>query len=427
MEDSSSNGLNSDKFTIANVNFIPIFGQSLSVGAASTPIITSERKYEAGIKFNVGIRCAKKQESAFTSFVPLIEETSGATVDSAGVGETVASGCVEQLLELLCKEVGISPYSKYWNNHKFLFGSFGAGSTTISMLTEVPTSGIGYYQGVVNAMQAAKRICDEKGWTLNIPAWIWIQGETDQKKKTPKSDYKEALVNLARQFDIDAKAITGQENEVKCICYQTASQNIVGATTTPTFTSTAMDIPTAQMELVRDNDMFIASAPVYILDHSEKEHIHLSAKGEKMLGLYCGIALKSVISRACDKKGVTPINYSINENTLIIKCNVPCPPLKVDTYWVRKADNLGFTLLTHDNVNIIKSVEVFDDEVVLQCTQSPLNCRLIYGFNGTTGYDGRIKGSRGNICDNGNHIYHGDINSHDYTLSNYLYSFILEL
>lgn len=427
----SNNDLNLDKFTIANVNFIPIFGQSLSVGAAATPIITSERKYEAGIKFNTGIRCPKKQVSAFTSFVPLVEEVSGATVDSAGVGETVASGCVEQLLELLCKEVGISPYSKYWNNHKFLFGSFGAGSTTISMLTEVPTSGIGYYQGVVNAMQAAKNICDEKGWTLNIPAWIWIQGETDMKPTsaggyaTSKNVYKQKLQQLATQFDSDAKSITGQSNEVKCICYQTASQNIWA--NTPNYTSTIMDIPTAQMELVKGNDMFVASAPAYILDHSEKEHIHLSAKGEKMLGLYCGVALKSVINGTCNKKGVTPSTYSINGNTLILKCNVPCPPLRVDRNWVREADNLGFTLLTSNNVNIIESVEVFDDEIIIDCSQSPLNCRLFYGFNGTAGYDGRIKGSRGNICDNGNHIYHGDINSHDYTLSNYLYSFMFEL
>lgn len=419
----SNNDLNLDKFTISNVNFIPIFGQSLSVGAAATPIITSERKYKAGIKFNVGIRCSKKEVSAFTSFVPLVEEVSGATVDSAGVGETVASGCVEQLLELLCKEVGLSPYSNYWDNHKFLFGSFGAGSKTILELIEVPTSGIGYYQGVVNAMQAAKNICDENGWTLNIPAWIWIQGETDMKPgiATSKDIYKQKLQQLAAQFDSDAKSITGQSNEVKCICYQTASQNIWG--NTPNYTSTIMDVPTAQMELIKDNNMFVASNPVYILDHSKAEHIHLSASGEKMMGLYCGIALKSVIDGTCNKKGVTPATYSISENTVILKCNVPCPPLRVDNTWVKEVDNFGFTLLTSDNVNIIESVKVFDDEIVIQCSQSPLNCRLFYGFNGTSGYDGRLKGSRGNICDCGGRIYNGNIGGRQYTLANYLYTF----
>lgn len=416
-----------DNFVIENVNFIPIFGQSLSVGAAATPIITSKRKYEAGIKFNTGIRCPKKNVSAFTSFVPLVEETSGATNDSAGTGETVASGCVEQLVELLCKEVGISPYSKYWNNHKFLFGSFGAGSTTIAMLTEVPKTGIGYYQGVVNAMQAAKNICDKNGWTLNIPAWIWIQGETDMKPisasgpATDKETYKSALQNLAIQFDTDAKRITGQSNEVKCICYQTASQNIWG--NTANYTTTIMDVPTAQMELVRDNDMFVASNPAYVLDHSDSEHIHLSAKGEKMMGLYCGIALKSVIDGSCNKKGVTPATYVISGNTLVIKCNVSCPPLKIDKTWVKEIDNLGFKLLTSENVDIIQSVGVFDDEITISCSQSPLNCKLFYGFNGNPGYDGRLKGSRGNICDFGDRIYNGDIAGKQYSISNYLYTF----
>lgn len=419
--------LSLDNFIIENVNFIPIFGQSLSIGAAATPIITSKRKYEAGIKFNTGIRCSQKEVSAFTSFVPLVEEIAGATNDSAGVGETVASGCVEQLVELLCKEAGISPYSKYWNNHKFLFGSFGAGSKTISALTEIPTSGIGYYQGVVNAMQAAKNICDKNGWTLNIPAWIWIQGETDMKPKsaggaaTDKESYKAALQNLAIQFDTDAKKITGQSNEVKCICYQTASQNIWGSHAN--YNGTIMDVPTAQMELVRDNDMFVASNPVYILDHSDVEHIHLSAKGEKMMGLYCGIALKSVIDGSCNKKGVTPSTYSISDNTLVIKCNVMCPPLKINKTWVKEIDNLGFKLLTSKNVDIIQSVEVFDDEITISCSQSPLKCKLFYGFNGNTGYDGRLKGSRGNICDSGDRIYNGNVGGNQYSISNYLYTF----
>ena len=414
----------SHNMNLSNVSFIPIFGQSLSVGAAATPVITTKNKYPAALMFNIGIRCSQKSESSFTSFIELHETEAGKTNDSAGVGETVASGCVEQLIELICRDYGINPYSSYWDNHKFLFGSFGSGSKTIAMLTETPESGIGFYQGVVNAMKAAKRICDEKGWTLNIPAWIWIQGETDQKMKTPKADYKEALVNLAKQFDIDAKAVTGQDNEVKCICYQTASQNIVGATTTPMFASTAMDIPTAQMELVRDNGMFVASAPVYILDHSEKEPIHLSATGEKMLGLYCGKALKSVLDSSFKQKGITPQSFLVSENNITIKCSVPCPPLHSDTYYVNEVENFGFKVLNSSNLDIISSVKLFFDEIRISCSESPIGCKLMYGFNGTKGKDGRIEGSRGNVCDNGNHIYHGDINSHDYTLANYLYSFI---
>ena len=411
VKDTSFTSLN-----LSNVSFIPIFGQSLSVGAAATPVITTKNKYPAALMFNTGIRCSQKNESSFKSFVELHETEAGKTNDSAGVGETVASGCVEQLIELICRDYGINPYSSYWDNHKFLFGSFGSGSKTIAMLTETPESGIGFYQGVVNAMKAAKRICDEKGWTLNIPAWIWIQGETDQKMKTPKDDYKEALVNLARQFDADAKAVTGQENEVKCICYQTASQNIVGTTTTPTFASTAMDIPTAQMELVRDNDMFVASAPVYILDHSEKEPIHLSATGEKMLGLYCGKALKSVLSQK-KHTSLYPVKWKVIGNDLLVELS---KNIRVDSINVNSVENLGFIILNNKNANIINEISIIGDVVHISCYQSPLNCKMFYGFNGKKGKDGRKDGSRGNIVES------SDSSSTD-IFDDYLYSFGIEI
>lgn len=413
---------------LANINFIPIFGQSLSVGAAAFPAISKVQKYPAGIMFNGGVRCAKKAESFFTSFIPLVEQdniTPSPSGDSTGSGETVASGCLEKLVELLCNDYGINPFSSFYENHKFLFGSFGSGSKTISELVEVPETGIGYYQGMVNAMNAAKRLCNANGWTLNIPAWIWIQGETDQKStnNTSKADYKAALLQLAEQIDTDAKTITGQTNEVKCICYQIGSQNIVTPAPTPAYNSTAMDVPMAQMELVRDNDMFVASSPVYVLDHSTQEPIHLSAIGEKMLGLYCGNALKKVLDGSLASKGVTPSTVNVDGNTITIVCNVQSPPLRINTEWVKEVSHFGFSVLTSNNTDIITNVSVFDDTITITCSQSPLGCKLYYGYNGIKTKDGRIEGSRGNICDSADQHLYGEIDKKDYNLANYLYSF----
>lgn len=427
-------GIAHDMQNLANVNFIPIFGQSLSVGAAAIPIITSECKYPSAIKFAQGIRVSKKAENYFTDFVPLVEElnaTPDPSGDSKGSGETVASGCVEMLMELICKECGISPYSMYWDDHKFLFASFGSGSQTIADLTAVPSSGIGYYQGVVNAMNAAKRICESKGWTLNIPAWIWIQGETDQKgaNNTPYATYKAALLDLAEQFDTDAKSVTGQTNDVKCICYQTCSQNIV-CNYIPTFNDTVMDVPTAQMELVRDNDYFLASNPAYILTHSTVVHqdstsevIHLTAEGEKMMGNYCGIALRDILKGTLTKKGVTPKTFSVDGNTIKIECNVPSPPLKINNSWVKEVENSGFKVLNSSSSNILTNVSVFDNTIELTCSASPVGCRVLYCRNGTSGKDGRLLGARGNICDSANEIYSGNVGGVEYPLSNYLYGF----
>lgn len=401
-----------------NVIMIPIFGQSLSIGAAATPVITKQSKYPGAIMFSSGIEAAQKDVSYFTEFVPLQERERGMTEDSAGTGETVASGCAEKIIELLQLENGINCYSNYWENHKILFVTCGAGSKTIAQLMA------DYYQGLIHSVQGGKNVANNKGWNLFVPAVIYIQGETDQKtENTNLATYKQSLIDFANKINADVKNITRQTQDVKVIMYQTCSQNIVSTIKYPTFTNTAMDIPTAQMELVRDNDMFVACNPAYILDHSEKEMIHLSAVGEKMMGAYCGISLHSVICKNEKIKGLTPNNFSVEGNNIKIKYNVPAPPLCFNTSFVKEVENMGFSVIDSSDNNIISNVSVFDDEVTIECTKSPIGCKLYYGFNGTAYRDGRKEGSRGNLCDSADKIYNAKIDNKEYALSNYSYSF----
>lgn len=403
---------------MANINMIPIFGQSLSVGAAATPCITKQSKYPAGIMFSTGLLASQKEVDYFSEFVPLQERDGGVTEDSSGTGETVASGCLEQTIELIQKENGINAYSHFWDSHKFLFVSCGVGSKTISeLMTE-------YYQGLINAIKGGLNVAVKKQYTFNVPAIIYIQGETDQKAEgTDYESYKKQLSEFATNFNLAVKGITGQKNDVKVILYQTCSQNIVSTIKYPTFTNTAMDIPTAQMELVRDNDMFVACNPAYILDHSEKEMIHLTSVGEKMMGAYCGISLYSILLRDRKIIGLTPNSFSVDGNNIKIKYNVPVPPLQFNTSFVKGVENKGFAVLNSSDNDIIKNVSVYDDEVTIECTENPLGCKLYYGFNGTAYRDGRKEGSRGNLCDSADKIHSAKIDSKEYALSNYSYSF----
>lgn len=403
---------------MANINMIPIFGQSLSVGAAATPCITKQSKYPAGIMFSTGLLASQKEVDYFSEFVPLQERDGGVTEDSAGTGETVASGCLEQTIELIQKENGINAYSHFWDSHKFLFVSCGVGSKTISeLMTE-------YYQGLINAIKGGVNVAVKKQYTFNVPAIIYIQGETDQKAEgTDYESYKKQLSEFATNFNLAVKGITGQKNDVKVILYQTCSQNIVSTIKYPTFTNTAMDIPTAQMELVRDNDMFVACNPAYILDHSEKGMIHLTSVGEKMMGAYCGISLYSILLRDRKIIGLTPNSFSVDGNNIKIKYNVPVPPLQFNTSFVKGVENKGFAVLNSSDNDIIKNVSVYDDEVTIECTENPLGCKLYYGFNGTAYRDGRKEGSRGNLCDSADKIHSAKIDSKEYALSNYSYSF----
>lgn len=400
------NGLNK----LRRINMILLFGQSLSIGAAALPVITTSQKYKVGLMFNGGVRASQKTASFFTSFQSLFENATSVN------GETPASGIAEGLVEEIQRLTGLGVNSDFWDTHQFLFVSCGEGSKKISDLTT------DYYAGFLAAVQGAKNICNTLGYTLYVPAWVWIQGETDQKdENTNYTTYKTQLTNLATQIDTDVKAITGQSEQIKCVCYQTASQNIVSTTKIPSYTNTAMDIPTAQMELVRDNPYFIASSPVYSIDHSWVEPIHLSPSGSKTLGFHCGIALGNYIALDYQKKGVTPASYSVTGNQLDIIYNVQAPPLRFNSDFVKSVPNYGFTLLNNSNVNTIVSASVFDNTVSLYCNQTPSGSKLFYGFNGTSMFDGRVQGSRGNLVDS--QYARIAIQNKEYVLSNYAYTF----
>ena len=401
-------GITTVPANLQGVTMIPIFGQSLSVGVDALPVISTSAKYKAEIMFNGGVLAENKAVNFFTSFQSLHESNV----------ETPASGIADKIIEQIQKDEGISVNSDYWNTHQILFVSCGKGAQNISELMS------GYYTGLQNAIQGAKNICDNLGLTLNVPCWVFIQGETDQVDDTSYSDYKTALITLQTNFNTYVKSVTGQENNIKCVLYQVGGQNIAGDIKYPTYTNTdIMNVPLAHMHLVRDNDNFVASTPVYVCTHNNRSY-HLTGEGSKMLGEYCGIACKSIMFGEKSPTGLVPLSYTISDNTLSIVYDVPVPPIRIDTEWVNEVAHYGYVLLNSNDEDIISSVSVFNDTVTIECTESPINAMLFYGFNGTQRYDGRIAGSRGNICDSAKFTESGEIGGKIFTLGNYAYDFV---
>ena len=393
----------------AEITMIPIFGQSLSVGYDAEPAISTSPKYKAEVMFNGGVLEENQTVSSFTSFIPLAE----ATV------ETPASGCADKILEAIQSDDGISVNSDYWNTHKVLLVSCGKGAKSIAQLMS------DYYGGLQNAVQGAKNICDELGYKLNVPCLVYIQGETDQKIGTSYSDYKSALIQLQSQFDTYVKGVTGQTNDVKCVLYQSCGQNIAGTVKHPEYTNTQiMDVPMAQMHLVRDNAAFIPSSPVYCVDHNAHSY-HLTPYGSKMIGIYSGYGAQAAMFGRKSATGLVPLSYTISGNNITITYRVTVPPMRIDKEWVKEVAHNGFVVLDSNNTDIVSDVSVFDNTVTIECSASPVGCVLFYGFNGTEGYDGRLYGSRGNICDSAKFINNCEIVGQRFALSNYSYAFVI--
>lgn len=402
---------------LKRIVFIPIYGQSLSVGGESTPAITKSQKYNS-LKFNTGTISRPSSPDAVTSFIPLKEDSS----------ETSSSGTSEMFIETLMRENALYAYSKAWDNVQLLFVCPGQGSSNIAYLSNDEEGG--HYNYFKNCLQAAKNICDANGYTIEVPAWCWIQGETDLKEENTKDVYYSALLALQNKINTDVKSIIGQTKDVKCICYQTGCQCLY--TQDYSFSNNQMDVLTAQMEAVRDNDAFMASIPMYMMDHVIGANIHITNISEKLLGAYQGYALKRYLIDGEVNKGVCPLSFTVSGNDILVKYSVPCPPLEFDTNYVRETKNMGYTCIKSDDSDIIESVSLYNDTITIHCSESPVGCKLRYALNGEsivispstkTGNSGREYGGRGNLRDSqGYHVYK-DIEGSKYPLHNWAYAF----
>ena len=402
---------------LKRIIFVPIYGQSLSVGGESNPAISTVQKYNS-LKFNTGVSSRPSSPDLVTSFVPLTETSV----------ETSSSGTGEMFIEALMRENALYAYSTRWNNVQLLFVCPGLGSSSIEYLSNDKEGG--HYNYFKNCLQAAKNICDANGYTIEVPAWCWIQGETDIKEGNSKSVYYEALLSLQNKINSDVKSIIGQTNDVKCICYQTGCQCLY--TQNYDFNNNQMDVLTAQMEAVRDNDAFMASVPMYMMDHVIRANIHITNISEKLLGAYQGYVLKRYLIDKEMNKGVCPLSFTVSENNILVKYSVPCSPLEFDINYVRETKNMGYTCIKPDNSDIIESVSLYNDTVTIHCSESPVGCKLRYALNGEsiaippsskTGNSGREYGGRGNLRDSqGYHVYK-DIEGIKYPLHNWAYAF----
>jgi len=277
------------------------------------------------------------------------------------------------------------------------------------------------YQKFIEEITCAYNQAQEKGWNFNIPAICWMQGESDIANY-PNTDYKVLLKQMHHDLNTDIKSITHQSNDIRFICYQT---NIVtrGKNYKPNhFNGIEVQTPQAQMELVRDDTLFWASGPMYPYSFVN-ESLHPDGISQKRFGYLVG---KSVLDMLHHEKrfiGVVPINTKIRGNEVHLLFNVSYPPLCFDTVSVKKVNNYGFNVIRKDNIDIISSIKIASDTVIVKCNESPLGCKIRYAVNGDYWKNGWRVGPRGNLRDSQGNNQKVEIQGRTYALHNWCYQF----
>jgi len=276
------------------------------------------------------------------------------------------------------------------------------------------------YQKFLEEITAAQQKAHDKGWDFVVPAFCWMQGEDDALWKK-SVDYKKDLKTFQRNLNKDIKAITHQKRDVICICYQTNCLTLTKAYKPNSFTEKESQVPQAQLELVRDDEHFMASGPTYPYTFAENS-AHIDGLSQKRLGYLAGLSVIRLLD-SMPSKGLTPAAFELLGDTLNIRFNIPKPPLVFDTVAVTKASNYGFSVIDASNTNIIRQVHMEKDRVIIYCYKSPLGCKVRYAVNGSPRKNGFREGPRGNLRDSQGNFLKATIQKKVYPLHNWCYQF----
>lgn len=330
------------------INHLLFYGQSLSVGAQGTPILSTTQPY-SNITFSGGPRAWTGSANDFTAFKPLVEDAVSPAPDgSTGRGETPCSGAANYASTLAAVENGVEPAS-----HVILASTAGHGGYRIDQLNK----GTAWYDKLILHISSAKALNADYA----VHAFAWMQGENDAVAgtQTPYVTYRAKLAQLQTDVEADALAISGQKSPVFCLTYQMS----YAARTWP-------DQAKAQLDLAQKNSKFVLVTPTYHLPHAT-DNVHLTAVGYKWIGGYFGRAYKQLVHDGKKMQWLNPLSATRRGAVIRVRFAVPTLPLVLDTTTLAVTTDKGFKVLDGASAATISSIAVDGSDVVITLSAVP--------------------------------------------------------
>lgn len=272
----------------------------------------------------------------------------------------------------------------------------GQGATAISHLNK----GTLPYQRFMDNIRTAYEKCQERGWNFMVPAICWMQGESDIVDY-PNTDYRDMLSQMWKDMNNDILQITHQKDSIPFICYQANSLCRAKDFNAGKFDCRETLVPNAFVDLLRTDSHFWASGPTYPYS-CVNEKIHIDAQGQQAIGTLAARSALGIIRNVERIRGLIPTEFNVCDNAVIISFNT-VSTLSLDTIHVNKAMNYGFDVINKENKSILNSMIVDGSTVRLNCSESPIGCKVRYAVNGDYMKSGNLHGPRGNLRDAAGH------------------------
>ena len=362
----------SPSFKASDLSFVLSTGQSLSVGAQGTPVLSSTQPDE-NVMFNTGVIAGGTN---LTSFVPLVE-----------------SG-VETMSAALVNHISSNAKASFGVQHALLLSAHGVGGFSYAQLKKGQPP---YANGIAQA-KAGFDLARAANKTIVVRAVTTVHGETDHINQN--ANYQADIAEWQANYETDVKAITGQSEPIPMLHTQMHSWTKfkVGGVF-----SDQSQIPIDQLAVhVSSAGKTVLVGPKYHLPYVA-DGVHLTNEGYRHMGEDYAKVYRQLVLRGKKWEPLRPLTITRDGATITVKFLVPAPPLKIDEELVTNPADDGFELSGDDEMPNITSVDVTaPDTVTIKLSAAPTgaNKRLRYAFTGTPGASaGPTTGPRGNLRD----------------------------
>lgn len=371
------------------------YGQSLSLGQASSPVQTATQRYD-GIMFSANGLAATSagpraqdgggtQAQNHASFVTHVEVLNSGSANA----ETPLGNTNAMIKRLLVSENDV-PFNE--QSFQLLSSAPGQSNTTIAGLSKGQTP----YTNLINDVTYGASLAAAAGKTYNVPEVFWTQGTADYQGGQSRAAHLALFNQLYADLNTDIKAITGQTNDIKLIfsqCTETSGTSGLPPT-----------IGLAQYDASLANANIILACPTYHLENSSVGNVHLSGYGSATLGAHYGLTFKRVIIDGLTWKPLKPNRVwrpnGAASNIVLVRFDVPQLPLKLDTACYKTAvTNSGFSAIDGSNANNpVTSVTLVQPDTVKVVLTNAVAGKLRYGFINS---GGNLRDSQGDFIDAG--------------------------
>ncbi|MEP7120032.1 MAG: dockerin [Byssovorax sp.] len=393
---SSGTGGGGPTITPAPFDWIGIVstGQSLSVGATGTPVVSTTQPYNNLMLSDASPDPKYDGVGDMLSLVPLIAPMK---VPAAGgpaypdniAGETPSEGTSNQISALTKALGGFDTVSVASN-----VGESGQSITVIKKGGTGKAFASTLYEGA-----AIKALAGQQGKSFGYGAILLTHGETD----AGDVNYLADITQLSDDYNTDLKALTGQKQDIPMLISQQG--------TFPQDANSYAQSTLAEWQLgVVSPGKFLCVGPKYQYEYSA-DHVHFPAPQYRRLGEKYGEVYVRAILMKEPWAPLQPTKVSRNGAVITVDFHVPDPPLawedaissphqEIVKAW---AAGRGFEVSDSSGVLTIEGVAIAGSSVVVTLTAPPpgqgltLSYALIQDKSGYSG--GTDNGRRGQLRD----------------------------